>query len=185
MCLYVYIRDFSYVLLLTSNIGVHAFALAGTSVCPSVYMYTCMYVYLYVRMLRAGRHLCSRMYERACLQTNTHTYMHRHTNLQRELSGRVLDSKPKGRGFEPHRRHCVVSLSKSIHPSLALVQPRKTRPFITERLLMGRKESKQTNKQNQPTYIHTYRQTHGCLRTRTDSTNACADACTLIDKHKS
>ena len=32
-------------------------------------------------------------------------------------------------------------------PSLVLVQPRKTRPFITERLLMGRKESNQTNKQ--------------------------------------
>ena len=61
------------------------------------------------------------------------------------LSGRVLDSRPKGRGFEPHRRHCVVSLSKNIDPSLVLVQPRKTRPFITERLLMGRKESNQTN----------------------------------------
>ena len=55
------------------------------------------------------------------------------------LSGRVLDSRPKGRGFEPHRRHCVVSLSKNINPSLVLVQPRKTSPFITERLLMGRK----------------------------------------------
>ena len=63
------------------------------------------------------------------------------------LSGRVLDSRPKGRGFEPHRRHCVVSLSKNINPSLVLVQPRKTLPFITERLLMGRKESNQTNKQ--------------------------------------
>ena len=62
------------------------------------------------------------------------------------LSGRVLDSIPKGRGFEPHRRHCIVSLSKNINPSLVLVQPRKTRPFITERLLMGRKESNQTNK---------------------------------------
>ena len=62
------------------------------------------------------------------------------------LSGRVLDSRPKGRGFEPHRRHCVVSLSKNSNPSLVLVQPRKTRPFITERLLMGRKESNQTNK---------------------------------------
>ena len=62
------------------------------------------------------------------------------------LSGRVLDSRPKGRGFEPHRLHCVVSLSKNINPSLVLVQPRKTRPFITERLLMGRKESNQTIK---------------------------------------
>ena len=52
------------------------------------------------------------------------------------LCGIVLDSRPRGRGFEPHRRHCVVSLSKNINPSLVLVQPRKTRPFITERLLM-------------------------------------------------
>ena len=36
---------------------------------------------------------------------------------------------------------------KNINPSLVLVQPRKTRPFITETLLMGRKELKQTNKQ--------------------------------------
>ena len=63
------------------------------------------------------------------------------------LSGRVLDSRPKVCGFEPHRLHCVVSLSKNINPSLVLVQPRKTRPFITERLLLGHKESNQT-KQN-------------------------------------
>ena len=29
------------------------------------------------------------------------------------LSSRVLDSRPRGRGFEPHWRHCVVSLSKT------------------------------------------------------------------------
>ena len=62
------------------------------------------------------------------------------------LSGRVLDSRLRGHGFEPHRRLCVVSFSKNINPSLVLVQPRKTRPFITERLLMGCKESNQTNK---------------------------------------
>ena len=28
------------------------------------------------------------------------------------LSGRVLNSRPRGRGFEPHRRHCVVVLEK-------------------------------------------------------------------------
>ena len=39
------------------------------------------------------------------------------------------------------RRHCVVSLNKTINPSLVLVQPRKTRLFITGRLLIGRKES--------------------------------------------
>ena len=28
------------------------------------------------------------------------------------LSGRVFDSRPRGRGFEPHRRHCVVVLEQ-------------------------------------------------------------------------
>ena len=72
------------------------------------------------------------------------TFKYLHTGV-REGSGRVLDVRPKGRGFEPHRRHCVVSLNKNITPSLVLVQPRKTRPIITERPLMGRKESNQTN----------------------------------------
>ena len=64
------------------------------------------------------------------------------------LSARVLDSRPRGCGFEPHWRHCVVPLSKNIYPSLVLVQPRKTCPFITERLLKGRKESNQTKQTN-------------------------------------
>ena len=29
------------------------------------------------------------------------------------LIGKVLDSRPRGRGFEPQRPHCVVSLSKT------------------------------------------------------------------------
>ena len=32
------------------------------------------------------------------------------------LSGRVLDSRSRGGGFGPHRRHCVVSLSKTLYP---------------------------------------------------------------------
>ena len=28
------------------------------------------------------------------------------------LSGRVLDSRPRSSGFEPHRRHCVVVLEQ-------------------------------------------------------------------------
>ena len=59
----------------------------------------------------------------------------------RERSGSMIecDSRLRGRGFEPQRRHCLVSLSKTYNPSL--VQPRKTRPYIAERLVMGRKES--------------------------------------------
>ena len=37
-----------------------------------------------------------------------------------------------------------MSLSKNINPSLVQVLPRQTCPFITERLLMGGKESNQT-----------------------------------------
>ena len=29
------------------------------------------------------------------------------------LNGRDLDSRPRGHGLEPHRSHCVVSLSKT------------------------------------------------------------------------
>ena len=28
------------------------------------------------------------------------------------LGGRMLDSRPRGRGFEPHRRHCIVVLEQ-------------------------------------------------------------------------
>ena len=56
------------------------------------------------------------------------------------LNGRVLGWRPRGLGFEPQRCHCVVSLSKNINPTLVLVQPRKTHPYITEILLTGRKE---------------------------------------------
>ena len=68
-------------------------------------------------------------------------------NQKLSISVLAPPTRPALRRFEPHRRHCVVSLSKNINPSLVLVQPRKTRPFITERLLMGRKELNQTNKQ--------------------------------------
>ena len=58
------------------------------------------------------------------------------------LSGRVLDPRvwasPASLRCGPWARH--------IYPSLVLVQPKKTRPCLTERLLMGRKESNQTNK---------------------------------------
>ena len=33
------------------------------------------------------------------------------------LSGRVLDSRPRGRWFEPQRGHCIVPLSMNINPS--------------------------------------------------------------------
>ena len=66
----------------------------------------------------------------------------------RGLSGRVLNMRRRGCGFEPHRRHCVVVLEQDtfILAYLVLVQPRNICPCLTERLLMGRKECNQTNK---------------------------------------
>ena len=48
-------------------------------------------------------------------------YAQRHISLSisakfegaQRFSGRVLDSRPRGRGFEPHRHPCVVSLRKT------------------------------------------------------------------------
>ena len=69
------------------------------------------------------------------------------------LSGRVLDWRPKGHRFEPHQRHCVVSLSRlarHINPCLVLVQPRKTHPDISARLLTGTKRIKSNKPTNLP-----------------------------------
>ena len=56
----------------------------------------------------------------------------------------MLDSRPRVRASPCH---CVVSLSRNIKSSLVLVQPRKTRPFLTERLLMGVKNQIKQTKQ--------------------------------------
>ena len=52
------------------------------------------------------------------------------------LSGRVLDSRRRGCGFEPHRHK--LEQDTFILAYIVLVQSRKTRPCLTERLLMGR-----------------------------------------------
>ena len=62
-----------------------------------------------------------------------------------ERSDSVVQCLTRDRGFEPHRRHCCGPWARHIYPSLVLVQPRMTRPCLTERLLMGRKQSSQTN----------------------------------------
>ena len=53
-----------------------------------------------------------------------------------ETEGPRVRASPASLRCGPWARH--------IYPSLVLVQPRKNRPYITERLLMGRKESNQT-----------------------------------------
>ena len=54
-------------------------------------------------------------------------------------SGGASDSESRGPGFDPHRRHRVVSLSKTHSLPTVLVKPRKRwlRPNMTEKLLTG------------------------------------------------
>ena len=65
----------------------------------------------------------------------------------REYSGSVVeylsrDLRASGSSLIGVAALCPTA--RHINPSLVLVHPRKTRPFITERVLMGRKESNQT-----------------------------------------
>ena len=55
-----------------------------------------------------------------------------------ETEGPRVRASPASLRCGPGARH--------IYPILVLVQPRKTRPCFIERVLMGRKESNQTNK---------------------------------------
>ena len=67
--------------------------------------------------------------------------------LQWEHSGSVVECLTRGRGAvgtsSPGSLRCVLE-QDNINPSLVLVQPKKTHPYITDRLLMGCKESNQT-----------------------------------------
>ena len=58
------------------------------------------------------------------------------------LSGIVLDSRQRGRRFEPHCSHCIVFLGQDTF----ILAYYWFSPCLTERLLMERKESNQTNK---------------------------------------
>ena len=79
---------------------------------------------------------------------------------------------------------CFLSLG--IYISLVLVQPRKTRPCLTERLLMRCKESNQTNKQTNSLGIYSKTCHKQPLKKKTKfglqdrlSLNACQKYCSI------
>ena len=45
--------------------------------------------------------------------------IHESCGVAQWLSDRVHDPRLRGCGFEPHRRHCIVSLSKTLYPLLS------------------------------------------------------------------
>ena len=52
------------------------------------------------------------------------------------LGGRVLDSRPRGRGFETQWRHCLVSLGRK-ESNQTNKSTQEDRPDMTEKLLTG------------------------------------------------
>ena len=64
-----------------------------------------------------------------------------------ELSGRVLDLRSESCRLEPHRQHCVVSLSKTHYPRISLLSTGSTQEDPSR---LGRKES---NKAKQFTWL--------------------------------
>ena len=73
-----------------------------------------------------------------------------------ECSGSVVECLTLDRGATGWSLIGVTACgpwARHIYPSLVLVQPRKTHPCLTERLLMEHKESNQTNKQIHKVWI--------------------------------
>ena len=69
----------------------------------------------------------------------------------RERSGSMVECLTRDRGARVRASPASLRCgpwARHIYPSLVLVQPRKTCPCLTERLLMGRKESNQTKQTN-------------------------------------
>ena len=76
-----------------------------------------------------------------CLHTPLSDHL-KHIQGAQWLSGRELDSRPTGCGFEPYRRHCIVSLSKTHLSLLSTGSTQEYRPDITEKMLTGTKRIK-------------------------------------------
>ena len=69
------------------------------------------------------------------------------TGTSRERSGSVVECLTRDRGAAGSSLTGVTALytwARHVNPSLVLVQPRKIRPYTTERLLIGRKEPNHT-----------------------------------------
>ena len=97
---------------------------------------------------QAGLHLCgSYAIKSGFLASRPHVNHRPADYSHRERSGSVVECLTRDRRAAGSSLTGVTALcpwARHINPSLVLVRPRKTRPCITERLLMGRKESNQT-----------------------------------------
>ena len=83
-------------------------------VLAAIFVLAGIFVFLFVLLLYVPKSTTMAMARRtARLITSFLGKLEEAVNQYFVMGARVLDSRPSGRGFEPHRRRCIVPLSKT------------------------------------------------------------------------
>ena len=87
---------------------------AANFVLAAIFVLAGIFVFLFVLLLYVPKSTTMAMARRtAHLITSFLGKLEEAVNKYFVMGARVLDSRPSGRGFEPHRRRCIVPLSKT------------------------------------------------------------------------
>ena len=90
------------------------FVPAVNFVLAAIFVLAGIFVFLFVLLLDVPKSTTMAMARRtAHLITSFLGKLEEAVNQYFVMGARVLDSRPSGRGFVPHRRHCIVPLSKT------------------------------------------------------------------------
>ena len=90
------------------------FVPAVNFVLAAIFVLAGIFVFLFVLLLYVPKSTTMAMARRtAHLITSFLGKLEEAVNQYFVMGARVLDSRPSGRGFEPHRRRCIVPLSKT------------------------------------------------------------------------
>ena len=90
------------------------FVPAVNFVLAAIFVLAGIFVFLFVLLLYVPKSTTMAMARRtAHLITSFFGKLEEAVNQYFVMGARVLDSRPSGRGFEPHRRRCIVPLSKT------------------------------------------------------------------------
>ena len=90
------------------------FVTAVNFVMAAIFVLAGIFVFLFVLLLYVPKSTTMAMARRtAHLITSFLGKLEEAVNQYFVMGARVLDSQPSGRGFEPHRRRCIVPLSKT------------------------------------------------------------------------
>ena len=101
--------------LLAANFVLAGFFVPAVNfVLAAIFVLAGIFVFLFVLLLYVSKSTTMAMARRtAHLITSFLGKLEEAVNQYFVMGARVLDSRPNGRGFEPHRRRCIVPLSKT------------------------------------------------------------------------